>query len=86
MYQSSSTWLPAESCFSLFCCDVILSHSNLVATYTSELYLPVAQCQVSHQGLCALKSYMLGYELLFSLGTSSLSLKEQHLSVNVLLS
>lgn len=61
-----------------------LSLSNLVATYTSELYLPVAQHQVSHQGLCALTLYLLGYELLFSLGPQALSLKEQHLSVNVL--
>lgn len=55
-YQSSSSGLPIQSCFSLFYCDVSLplslSLSHLVATYTSKLYLPRAQCQVSHQGLC----------------------------------
>lgn len=79
-YQSSSSGLPTQSCFDLFCCDVrlpvslslaqplslyislCLSLSNLVATYTSELYLPIAQCQVSHQGLYV-KILLGGYEL-----------------------
>lgn len=44
----------ASICFTVMsaclCCALALFH--LVATYTSKLYLPIAQCQISHQGLC----------------------------------
>lgn len=56
-----------------FCFAVILACLSLFLTSLPHIplnfYLPVAQCQVSLQGLCVLILNMLGYELLFSLGT-----------------
>lgn len=68
-YTHKAAWI----CFAVMSACLSLSLSNLVATYTSERYLPIAQCHVSHQGLCVMILNLLGYEPLISLGAVCLS-------------
>lgn len=56
----------ASICFAVYVSLPVFLFSNLVATYTSELNLPIAQCQVSHQGLYVMILNVLGYELLIA--------------------
>lgn len=90
-YQNSISGLPTQLLlqFVLLQCQPAcfsLTLSNLVATYTSELSLPIAQRQVSHRRPPCQDTESAVVGALISLGTltSSLSLMEQHLSVNLL--